>query len=304
MGIDAAHYHPWKTNPGGKLGGPLLGAWRGVAAVVRTTLLQLMRRKAYWAIYAVGISQFVVYWVVIYALTQLQLPSGTQRGMLNTFGFSIEAADPQDTGYLDFMEQQSYVVMIMLAFCGSLVVGSDFREGTLPFYLSRRLERRHYILGKLIALVGLIWLFTVLPALILFLEYGMFTTSTDYWRANWRVVPSILGYGTILGVVLALWLAAISAYLQKLAPIAVVWSSLFVLLGRLGFMLSRETGIREWVLLDPWKDLRLAGRLCFGQFRTAGDAQLSATAAWILICVSLVALLALIRRVRAVEVSA
>lgn len=304
MGIDAAHYHPWKGNPGGNLGGPLLGAWRGIAAVVRTTLLQLMRRKAYWAIYAVGISQFVVYWVVIYALTQLQLPPGTQRGMLNTFGFSIEADDPQDTGYLDFMEQQSYVVMILLAFCGSLVVGSDFREGTLPFYLSRRLERRHYIVGKLIALVVLIWLFTVLPALILFLEYGMFTTSTEYWQANWRVVPSILGYGAILGMVLALWLAAISAYLQKLAPIAVLWSSLFVLLGRLGFILSRETGVREWVLLDPWKDLRLAGRLCFGTFRTASDAQLSTTAAWILICISLVALLALIRRVRAVEVAA
>lgn len=300
MGIDAAHYHPWRGN----LGGRFAGAWRGVAAVVRTTLLQLMRRKAYWAIYAVGISQFVVYWVVIYALTQLQLPPGTQRGMLNTFGFSIEADDPQDTGYLDFMEQQSYVVMILLAFCGSLVVGSDFREGTLPFYLSRRLERRHYILGKLIALVALIWLFTVLPALILFLEYGMFTTSTDYWQANWRVVPSILGYGAILGAVLALWLAAISAYLQKLAPIAVLWSSLFVLLGRLGFMLSRETGIREWLLLDPWKDLRLAGRLCFGQFRTASDAQLSVTAAGILISVSLVALLALIRRVRTVEVAA
>ena len=132
----------------------------------------------------------------------------------------------------------------------------------------------------------------------------MFTTSTEYWQANWRVVPSILGYGAILGAVLALWLAAISAYLQKLAPIAVLWSSLFVLLGRLGFMLSRETGIREWLLLDPWKDLRLAGRLCFGQFRTASDAQLSVTAAGILISVSLVALLALIRRVRAVEVAA
>ena len=82
-----------------------------------------------------------------------------------------------------------------------------------------------------------------------------------------------------------------------------LWSSLFVLLGRLGFILSRETGIREWVLLDPWKDLRLAGRLCFGTFRTASDAQLSTTAAWILLCISLAALLALVRRVRAVEVA-
>lgn len=300
MGIDAAHYHPWN----GKLGGAGIGPLRGTAAVVRTTLLQVLRRKAYWVIYALGISQFLVYWAVIYALTQMQLPPEVQRGMLRTFGFSIDAADAQDTGYLDFMEQQSFVVMILLAFCGSLMVGSDFREGVLPFYLSRRLDRRHYIAGKLLAIAGLVWLLTVVPALLLFMEYGMFTTSLEYWRANWRVVPAILGYGAVLGGVLALWLAAVSAYLQKLAPIAVVWSSLFVLLGRLGFILRESTGVREWTLLDPWKDLRLAGRLFFGEFRTRGDAQLSTSAAWLLAGLSGVALLALLRRVRAVEPAA
>ncbi|MBL9081324.1 MAG: hypothetical protein JNK76_05930 [Planctomycetales bacterium] len=300
MGIDAAHYHAWS----GRLGQGIVGTWRGTAAVVRTTLTQVLRRKAYWVIYAVGISQFLVYWAVIYALTQMQVPPEMQRGMLRTFGFSPDAADPQDTGYLDFMEQQSFIVMILLAFCGSLVVGSDFREGVLPFYLSRRLDRRHYIAGKLLAIAGLVWLLTVLPALMLFVEYGMFTTSYDYWLANWRVVPSVLGYGLVLGAVLSLWLTAASAYLQKLAPIAVVWSSLFVLFAALANLLRTETGVREWQLLDPWRDIRLAGRLFFGEFRTRSDRELSTTAAWLLAAVSAVALIALVRKVRAVEVAA
>lgn len=296
MGIDAAHYHAWD----GKLRSP----WQATAALVRTTLLQVVRRRAYWFIYFIGISQFLVYWAVIYALTQIELPTDMRRGMLQQFGFSTDAADPQDTGYLDFMEQQSFVVMILLAFCGSLVVGSDFRQGVLPFYLSRRLDRRHYIAGKILAVAVLVWLLTVLPALLLFLEFGMFTTSLDYWLDHWLVIPSILGYGALLGFVLALWLVALSAYLQKLAPIAVTWSSLFVLLGRLANILRDATGDRIWHLLDPWRDLRLAGRLFFGEFRTKSDANLSAYAAWILAGFCALALLALARRVRAVEVAA
>ncbi|MCE9605887.1 MAG: ABC transporter permease subunit [Planctomycetia bacterium] len=295
MGIDAAHYHAWN----GKLRSP----WRATAAVVRTTLLQAIRRKAYWFIYAVGVSQFLVYWAVIYALTQMQIPPQAQQGMLDTFGFSTEAEDPQNTGYLDFMEQQSMVVMILLAFCGSTIIGGDFRDGALPFYLSRRIDRRHYIAGKILATAALVWLLTVVPALLLFLEYGLFTTSLDYWSEHWRVVPAVLGYGAVLGLVLAIWLVALSAYLQRLAPIAVTWSSLFVLLGRLALMLRDASGDRHWLLLDPWRDIRLAGRLFFGIFRYRSDADLSLWAAALLVATSLVALAALVRRVRAVEVA-
>jgi hypothetical protein len=123
MGIDAAHYHPWRGN----LGGRFAGAWRGVAAVVRTTLLQLMR-VAYWAIYAVGIRNCRL--LSSSRTDAIAASAWHAGGMLNTFGFSIEVDDPQDTGYLTSWSNRA-VVMILLAFCGSLVVGSD--RCTLPF---------------------------------------------------------------------------------------------------------------------------------------------------------------------------
>ena len=271
-------------------------------AIMRTSLRQLFRRKVYWIVLAIGLGQYLVYASVIYGLTQMQMPERSKNMLLQSFNFSPNADDPQETGYLQFVEAQSLVVMILLALCGSQMIGSDFRDGVLPFYLSRRIERRHYVLGKILAIIAVVWLLTVVPAVALFIEFGLFTTSLDYWRENWKIVPALLGYGLVLGGVTAVWLAAISAYLQRLAPIAVTWASLFLLMGRLALALRDATGDRRWLLLDPWRDLRLAGRLFYGVFPTADDRQLPLQAVAILVVVTVVALAALMRRVRAVEV--
>jgi ABC-2 type transport system permease protein len=294
MALDVAHYHPWR--------GTLRSPWRATGAIVRVTLLQIFRRKAYWIILALGLAQFLFYFAAIYLITQVQTSERFQKWLLEMFGFNPTSSDPQSTGYLHFMEEQSLVVMLLLAFCGSLVVGADFRGGVLPFYLSRRIDRRHYIVGKLLAVGAAIWLLTVVPALVLFVEYGFFTSSLDYWIDNWRVVPAIFGYGLILGGTLALWSAAMSAYLKKLVPIAVTWTSLFVLSGALASMLRDSTGDRRWLLVSPWYDIRQAGRMFFGEFRHPADRNLSEYAAMIVAGACVTALLLLVRKVRAVEV--
>lgn len=296
MPLDAARYHPWH--------GRRRPAAFAAFAVARTTLLQLVRRRAYWIVLALGLVMFFVYASVIYMLTQMQLPPRTQEFMFARFNFSPTAGDPQETGYVTFMESQGMIVMILLALAGSLVVGSDFRVGALPFYLSRSISRRHYLVGKLLAIMVVVWSLTVLPALVLFIEYGLFTTSFDYWLEHWQIVPAILGYGLVLGTVLSIWIAALAAYLQRLAPIAVTWSSLFVLPARLAYTLRNSTNDRRWLLLDPWRDIRLAGRMFFGNFESDSDRQLSQYAAIILAAVTVPLLIALVRRVRAVEVVA
>ena len=50
--------------------------------------------------------------------------------------------------YRNFIHYQGYMVMIVLALAGSVLVGNDFRYGSLPFYLSKPLRRWHYLLGK------------------------------------------------------------------------------------------------------------------------------------------------------------
>jgi hypothetical protein len=294
MDIDQAHYHGWQ--------GQLRTPWSACAAIVRVALVQVFRNKAYWFLLGLGALRFLAFWSIIYAVTQLALPEDVSREFLRRFGFSANSDAAQDNGYINFIQGQSVIVMILLAFCGSLLVGSDFRAKTLPFYLSRRIDKRHYIVGKLLAVSAIVSILTVLPALLLFLEYGMFSASGGYWIDNWRIGVSVLAFGAVICVVNSILLVTISAYLQRIVPITITWASLFLLLGRLGEYMARETQSEAWRLLDPWRDMRLVGRLCFGSFARESDRELAGWALVILVSLCAVALAALVYRVRAVDV--
>lgn len=294
MGIDTAHYHGWH----GRLHSP----WRASLALVRVALVQLFRRKLYWVVLGLGLTRFVLYWSVIFALTQIGLPPQAQERLLERTGFSAQADETQQNGYVHFMEGQAVVVMILLALSGSLLVGADFRHRSLPFYLSRRIDRRHYIAGKLLAVSAIVALLTVAPALLLFVEYGMFTSSFEYWVSNWRMPLAVLTYGLVLCGVLSVLLVTLSAYLERLAPIAATWCSLFALLGYLGPRLRKDTGNANWLLVDLWRNMRDVAQLAFGTFKSEADAERAWWALAVLAAITALALAALVRRVRAVDV--
>ena len=271
-------------------------------SIARVALIQVLRRKTYWVLLGMGWAQFIMFWSVIYAVTQLELPQPVKQNILREFGFSAQMDEQRDNGYMVFMERQSVVVMILLAFSGSLLVGSDFRQRTLPFYLSRRIGKRHYIAGKLLAVSSLILFLTVLPALSLFVEYGAFTSGWSYWKENWRIPVAVLAYGGVLCLVNSVWLVSLSAYLQRAAPIAITWSSLLIMPGRLGEYLWKASDNEYWRLLDPWRDMRLIGQLFFGKFRKDFDRDLAWWALALIAAITIVAFVALVRRVRAVDV--
>ena len=255
MGIDRAHYHGWN----GTLHSPALAC----LAIVRVALLQVFRRKLYWIVLALGLLQFLTFFALIYLTTQL---GAFKEQILQRMDFSVTPGSDTENGYLLFMERQSLVVIILLAFSGSMLVGSDFRLGALPFYLARRIDRRHYIVGKILAISAVVALLTVVPALVLFVEYGAFTSSFDYWLANWRIVVSILGYGLVLCLGMSIMLVTLAAYLQRVAPIAITWTSLFLMLSIIGRQMQQVTGNDYWRLLDPWRNMRYVGRSFIGYF--------------------------------------
>ncbi|MGE0607335.1 MAG: ABC transporter permease subunit [Pirellulales bacterium] len=294
MGLDRSHYHPWQ----GRLHSP----WLATLAIVRVALMQLFRRKIYWIVLALGLVNFLLFWTIIYILTQLQLDENAQKWILDRFGFSPTARAGQESGYISFMLGQNIVVGLLLPFSGSLLVGSDFQHKTLPFYLSRRIDRRHYIVGKLLAVSTIISLITTIPALILFVEWGMFTGSLSYWMDNWRVALSVVGFGAVICLTLSILLVSISAHLQKAAPIAIAWIGLFFLMAGLAELLRTFTGNNRWRLFDLWRNMRLVGRLCFDQVQNHDDRVVARQAAAILAAVCAIALIALVRRVRAVDV--
>ncbi len=269
--------------------------------MVYVGLLQVFRRKSYWVVLAIGMGQFLAFWFVIWLVTQAkELPSEARENLLEIFGFSSTPREGRENGYSMFVERQNVVVMILLAFTGSLLVGGDFRNGSLAFYLSRSIDRRHYILGKLLTVGVLTSLLTTIPALLLFLEYGMFTSSFDYWLTHWRIPLALLFYGCVLSTVLSTLLVTLSAYLQRMVPIAITWASLFIL-PRILRNLMKEQSI-FWGLVDPWRDMNFVGRLAFDQLRNDKERLFAYWAAGLLAVVCAISLAALFRRVRAVEI--
>ena len=293
MGLDVAHYHGWS--------GTLRSPWWACLSIVRVSIMQVFRRKIYWLAIGLGLLNFLAYWVGIYIVTQFPMPPQAKEMALKQIGFT---ADPtaEENGYIQFMQSQSRIVMILLAFSGGLLVGSDFRQNALPFYLSRRIDRRHYIAAKLLAVATIVALLTVVPALLLFVEYGMFTSSIDYWLDNWRVPLSVIGYGLVLSTVLSILLVTLSAYLQRAAPIAITWSSLFVLLALIAGQLRQANDNKYWHLLDPWRAMRYVGQLFFDKLSDPVDHRIAMYAALMLTSICIVSLIALVRRVRAVEI--
>jgi ABC-2 type transport system permease protein len=293
MPLDVAHYHGWPR--------ATIAPWRASLAIARVGLVQVFRRKAYWIVLALGLVHFLLIWSLIWFVTQVpQLPPEARHGMLDGIGFAPAPRPGGENGYVMFIERQSVVLMILLAFSGSLLVGSDVREKALSFYLSRRIERRHYIVGKLLAVAAVVSLLTTLPALLLFVEYGMFTSSFAYWREQWRIPLAVLCYGAVLATVLSVLLATLSAWLERMAPIAITWASLFVLLSAIRRLLREES--IYWGLIDPWRQMHFVGRLAFDQFRSDEERQFAWCALAMLSLIVGVSLVALFRRVRAVDV--
>src|SRR5206468_8057921 len=102
-----------------------------------------------------------------------------------------------------FFWYQGYMVMAVLALAGSVLVGNDFRFGSLPFYLSKPLGRWHYLLGKCLAVAVFVNVLTTLFALLLWIEFGLLDSWSYFWDTL-HLVPGILGYGAVLTILLSL----------------------------------------------------------------------------------------------------
>jgi ABC-type transport system involved in multi-copper enzyme maturation permease subunit len=253
----------------------------------------------FWLLLGLALLNFLFVFATIYLKFQIT----SQNPALARFVDRIlSGATGTGETYRDFMFAQGTVTMLLLAFAGAMLVGDDMRRGGLTFYLSRRIGRWHYVVGKLLSIGLLVSLTTTIPALLLFAQYGMLSDSTAYYRENLGILRGILGYGLILSVTLSLLLFAMASWLQKTVPLVMSWACLFVMVPALAGLLRRVFDDHNWRLLMLWRDIRLLGTWCFGGIDSNREEQLLLPAAVIVLLVCVVSLIAIIPRVRAVRV--
>jgi len=215
------------------------------------------------------------------------------------------ALNGSDHTFGNFIWYQGYILVIVLALAGSVLVGNDFFHGSLPFYLSKPIGRWHYVLGKGLAVGFLINLLTTFPALLLWLEAGLLYDWQTYYFENLDLLAGIIGYGLTLTVVLSLLVIATSVWLRRTVPLVMVWMGLFALLPMLAAWLVDATKDERWRLIDLWNALYLCGLSCLGADHATirPQPQPEYWQAWVAVGLVAVACLAYLRkRIQAVEI--
>jgi len=296
------------------------GPWFGSVAIARSSLQLLAGRKMFWALYVCSLLIFLLYFFGQYL--QVFLEQRVSESLVRTGGVFGRTIRPdffvnmlRDTlrmngtadTYGDFMWTEGYIVMVLLAFAGSAIVGNDFRFNSLPFYLSKPIGRRHYLAGKALAIAVLVNAMTTIPGLCLFIEYG-FIDTWAYYENSIRLLFGILAYGAALTITLTLLLLVTATWLRRTVPLIMVWTAAFVMSRLVQRWLVDGLGLSpRWRLIDIWNDMYLFGQWCFGtdhQLLRPGN-QIQPEyheAAAVMVMVCLACLLYLSRRVRAVEV--
>jgi ABC-type transport system involved in multi-copper enzyme maturation permease subunit len=278
--------------------GRLRPVWWACGPIAAAGVRVVLRRKLFWLLLAVSLLDFLLLAAMIYLKAQIAAQNPTIGQFVNQV---LRSATGGRETYRDFMFAQGTVTMLMLAFAGEVLVGGDYDQGGLTFYLSRRLGRGHYVAGKLLAIGAIVVLTTMLPALVLYAEYGLLTDSLAYFREHWRILVGIVGYGAVMAISLSLLLFALASWLNKTVPLVMSWSCVFVLLPALGEILRHTFDDRRWRLLMFWRDIRLLGNWCFGSLSDR-DSPMVLWASLVVVSVWLVCALAVIPRVRAVKV--
>ena len=202
----------------------------------------------------------------------------------------------------NFIWYQGYILVIVLALAGSVLVGNDFFHGSLPFYLSKPIGRWHYVLGKCLAIGALINLLTTLPAVLLWVEAGLLYDWETYYLNNLGLLAGIIGYGLTLTITLSLLVVATAVWVRRTVPLAMIWmgSSFLPMLRLAG---GRDEG-RTLAVIDLWNTLPVWAVVPGGGARVgAATPQPEYWEAWVAVgAVCAVCLLYLRRRIQAVEI--
>jgi ABC-2 type transport system permease protein len=300
-------YRPWT----GELKPPVYGS----LAMARVSLKLMMRRKLFWALYALAALIFFFFFYGQYLVVWIQIQTANQT--VPFLGARVRVADLLK--FLDklnlngsahtfgnFIWFQGTICMIVLALAGAILVGNDFHHGSLPFYLSKPIGRRHYVLGKCLGAAVFVNMLTTLPALILYLQAGLLYDWQTYYTSHLRELLGILGYGLALTVTLSLFLVATAVAVRRTVPLVMVWAGVFVLARSLGsFLVDGQRFHPAWRLIDLWNDLYLVGLACLGADRSE-ERPFSQPPVWaafaVVALVTAASALYLRRRIRAVEV--
>ncbi len=273
------HYRPWS-------GTSHAAVW-SVWPIARVALGLLLRRRLFWFLYACALLIFLMFFFgsLFFDWAQGQLDGGpVQFGKLKVDSGKVMdivrtqlrvLSGARET-YATFFGLQGPMTVVVLCLSGAVLVGNDFAQRGVPFFLAKPIRPWHYLAGKFLAIAVVINLISTVPALVLYMQQvsndANYLLDPDFFRSNngkgpagWPLLLGIFAYGGLLTLVLGIILLTTAAYVQRTMPLILVWASMFLFLRTLSHALV--DGLRydvHWRLLDLWNSLGLLGMACLG----------------------------------------
>ena len=189
--------------------------------------------------------------------------------------------------------------MLLLA-VGMGLISKDVKFNALPIYLAKPITAVEYVLGKLGTLLFFLLTVTLVPGILLFLLQGILLGDILYVLHYWWVPGAILGYSLVITLSGALIILAVSAFSRNDRTAAFGGAAVFWLSRMVAEMLRSATWNDKYMLISFQSNLKRMGEKIFG-LETTTEIQWE----WsflILVGLMLLSVVALFRRVRAVEV--
>jgi hypothetical protein len=284
--------------------------------ITRVSLWLLFRRKIFWAILGLALLVFFMFFFGQYIIPWAEIQIGDRDIPLGRLG-SIKPGviieflkrtlelNGSSVTFVNFFWFEGYSVMILLALGGSVIIGNDLRFGSLPFFLAKPISSFDYILGKALAVAVLVNLVTTVPAIVLFIQYGMLD-SWEYYLTDGHLLAGIFGYSMVLTLTLTPILLGVASKVRTTVPLIMTWTTLFFFFRLLS--IAMVEGLRldaHWRLIDLWNSAYVLGNLLLDieHAKIKPQPQPEAlAAAGVLVVVAGGCLAWLILRVRGVEV--
>jgi ABC-2 type transport system permease protein len=274
--------------------GPVTGRWERFWVLPRVAWRRLFAERLIVALLVAALVWPLLCALYIYVSHQAELLAGMAGPLRDLAGIG-------GPFFIVFMRVQAILAVLVAALAGTGLIAPDLADNALQLYFSRPLSRAAYILGRLLALSGLLSLVTWVPGLVLFgIQAGM--AGGGWAGANWRLGAGIVaGLGAWILLVSLVALAASAAVKMRVVAGGLVLGFFFVLGGATAMINAVFRSTWAGVLNPAWAARRLWYAL-LGVDPPAGPGAWESAAALVILALLLLALLA--RRLRPVEVTA
>ena len=166
--------------------------------------------------------------------------------------------------FFGFFMRQTFWIVLICVFGGSGLIANDLKNNALQLYLSKPLNRRDYLIGKLAIVVVLMGFVTLVPGILLFIENAVVSDGATFIKEKYWMFGSIVLYSLFLTLPTGLLILALSSMTKSNRYAAISFVAILMGTPLFSELLRGVLKIRPAIFLSYWSNLYILGRHLFG----------------------------------------